>query len=165
MKKKSLLYTVGWRENRSLERYSILARRARTADALAAYEARVSTDARAAASPPQWRTGRTRDLAQARRSERARRGRQQDTKARMRRCGRTRSCATALLTVGAVQSNDTRQTAAAAARVGVDCVLLHTNWVPQPSDPYRRVGNILLSDMLGACLYYDATERVVGDEG
>jgi 1-aminocyclopropane-1-carboxylate deaminase len=73
--------------------------------------------------------------------------------------------ATALVTVGAVQSNHTRQTAAAAARLGLDCVLLHNNWVPKPGDPYRRVGNILLSDMLGARLYYDATERVVGDEG
>ena len=73
--------------------------------------------------------------------------------------------ATALVTVGAVQSNHTRQTAAAAARLGLDCVLLHNNWVPQPGDPYRRVGNILLSNMLGARLHYDATERVVGDEG
>jgi 1-aminocyclopropane-1-carboxylate deaminase len=73
--------------------------------------------------------------------------------------------ATVLVTVGAVQSNHTRQTAAAAARVGLDCVLLHNNWVTPPGSSYRRVGNLLLSDLLGARLYYDATERAVGDEG
>jgi 1-aminocyclopropane-1-carboxylate deaminase len=72
---------------------------------------------------------------------------------------------TVLVTVGAVQSNHTRQTAAAAARVGLDCVLLHNNWVRPPGSSYRRVGNLLLSDLLGARLYYDATERAVGDEG
>ena len=37
-----------------------------------------------------------------------------------------------LVTVGAVQSNHTRQTAAAAARVGLRCVLLHNGWAPAP---------------------------------
>jgi 1-aminocyclopropane-1-carboxylate deaminase/D-cysteine desulfhydrase-like pyridoxal-dependent ACC family enzyme len=35
-----------------------------------------------------------------------------------------------LVTVGAVQSNHTRQTGAAAARVGLRSVLVHNNWVP-----------------------------------
>jgi 1-aminocyclopropane-1-carboxylate deaminase len=73
--------------------------------------------------------------------------------------------ATVLVTVGAVQSNHTRQTAAAAARVGLDCVLLHNNWVKPPGGYYQSVGNLLLSDLLGARLYYDAAERAVGDEG
>jgi 1-aminocyclopropane-1-carboxylate deaminase len=73
--------------------------------------------------------------------------------------------ATVLATIGAIQSNHTRQTAAAAARVGLECVLLHNNWVPATGPSYRRVGNILLSDLLGARLYYDPTERAVGDEG
>jgi 1-aminocyclopropane-1-carboxylate deaminase len=73
--------------------------------------------------------------------------------------------ATVLVTVGAVQSNHTRQTAAAAARVGLDCVLLHNNWVKPPGAYYQSVGNLLLSDLLGARLYYDAAERAVGDEG
>jgi 1-aminocyclopropane-1-carboxylate deaminase len=72
---------------------------------------------------------------------------------------------TVLVTVGAIQSNHTRQTAAAAARVGLDCVLLHNNWVPATGSSYRRVGNVLLSDLLGAHLYYDPAERAVGDEG
>jgi 1-aminocyclopropane-1-carboxylate deaminase len=70
-----------------------------------------------------------------------------------------------LVTVGALQSNHTRQTAAAAARVGLECVLLHNNWVPSTSPYYGRVGNLLLSDLLRATLYYDPTERRIGDEG
>ena len=70
-----------------------------------------------------------------------------------------------LVTVGAIQSNHTRQTAAAAARVGLDCGLLHNAWVPEHGGPYRRVGNILLSDILGARLYFDETERPIGDPG
>ena len=70
-----------------------------------------------------------------------------------------------LVTVGAIQSNHTRQTAAAAARVGLDCALLHNNWVPRPGSSYERVGNVLLSDLVGAQLFYDPTERAVGDEG
>lgn len=73
--------------------------------------------------------------------------------------------ATVLVTVGAVQSNHTRQTAAAAAKVGLDCVLLHNNWAAAPSSFYGRVGNVLLSDLLGASLYYDATKRPIGDDG
>jgi 1-aminocyclopropane-1-carboxylate deaminase len=70
-----------------------------------------------------------------------------------------------LVTVGALQSNHTRQTAAAAARIGLECALLHNNWVPSPGPYYDRVGNLLLSDLLGATLYYDPTERRIGDEG
>lgn len=70
-----------------------------------------------------------------------------------------------LVTVGAVQSNHTRQTATAAARVGLRSVLLHNNWAPSPGPEYRGVGNLLLSDMVGASLYDDPVEREVGDEG
>jgi D-cysteine desulfhydrase family pyridoxal phosphate-dependent enzyme len=52
-----------------------------------------------------------------------------------------------LLTVGAVQSNHCRQTAAAAARAGLDCVLvLRGNSPPRP----QWTGNLLLDDLLGA---------------
>src|SRR5205823_6604106 len=37
--------------------------------------------------------------------------------------------------------------------------------VPSPGPYYGRVGNVLLSDLLGATLYYDPTERRIGDEG
>jgi 1-aminocyclopropane-1-carboxylate deaminase len=70
-----------------------------------------------------------------------------------------------LVTVGAIQSNHTRQTAAAAARAGLDCVLLHNAWAPEPGPHYRTAGNILLSDLLGAELVFDETPRELGDAG
>jgi 1-aminocyclopropane-1-carboxylate deaminase len=76
-----------------------------------------------------------------------------------------RANADTLVTVGAIQSNHTRQTAAAAARAGLDCVLLHNAWTPEPGPQYRTAGNILLSDLLGAELLLDEAPRPVGDEG
>jgi 1-aminocyclopropane-1-carboxylate deaminase len=70
-----------------------------------------------------------------------------------------------LVTVGAIQSNHTRQTAAAAARVGLGCVLLHNAWTPDAGPYYRRTGNILLSSLLGAELVFDDTPREIGDPG
>jgi 1-aminocyclopropane-1-carboxylate deaminase len=77
-----------------------------------------------------------------------------------------RTQADTLLTVGAVQSNHTRQTAAAAARAGLHCVLLHNAWTTEPAGPhYRATGNVLLSDLLGAQLYLDETRRDLGTHG
>jgi 1-aminocyclopropane-1-carboxylate deaminase len=70
-----------------------------------------------------------------------------------------------LVTVGAIQSNHTRQTAAAAARSGLGCVLLHNAWAPDAGRYYRSTGNILLSEMLGARLYHDPTPRPGDDAG
>jgi 1-aminocyclopropane-1-carboxylate deaminase len=70
-----------------------------------------------------------------------------------------------LVTVGAVQSNHTRQTAAAAARAGLRSALLHNNWVPSKGLDHGTHGNPLLSDMVGAALYYDTVQRQVGDDG
>jgi len=55
-----------------------------------------------------------------------------------------------LVSVGAVQSNHTRQVAAAAASVGMDCHLVQGMWVDHPDGIYERVGNLLLSRILGA---------------
>ena len=55
-----------------------------------------------------------------------------------------------LVSIGGVQSNHTRQVAAAAARVGMRCVLVQESWVDWPDTVYDRVGNILLSRILGA---------------
>jgi 1-aminocyclopropane-1-carboxylate deaminase len=55
-----------------------------------------------------------------------------------------------LVSIGGVQSNHTRQVAAAAARAGLDCVLVQESWVDWPDVVYDRVGNILLSRILGA---------------
>src|SRR5262245_30989107 len=55
-----------------------------------------------------------------------------------------------LVSIGGVQSNHTRQVAAVAARVGMKCVLVQESWVDWPDSVYDRVGNILLSRILGA---------------
>jgi 1-aminocyclopropane-1-carboxylate deaminase len=60
-----------------------------------------------------------------------------------------RGCDT-LVSIGGVQSNHTRQVAAVAARVGLRCVLIQESWVDWPDAVYDRVGNILLSRILGA---------------
>ena len=70
-----------------------------------------------------------------------------------------------LVTVGAIQSNHTRQTAAAAARAGMKCALLHCAWTKDAGPNYRKVGNILLSTLMGAELYFDETERPIEDQG
>jgi 1-aminocyclopropane-1-carboxylate deaminase len=55
-----------------------------------------------------------------------------------------------LVSIGGVQSNHTRQVAAVAARLGLRCVLVQESWVNWPDSVYDRVGNILLSRVLGA---------------
>ena len=55
-----------------------------------------------------------------------------------------------LVSIGGVQSNHTRQVAAVAARLGLDCVLVQESWVEWPDVVYDRVGNILLSRLMGA---------------
>ncbi len=70
-----------------------------------------------------------------------------------------------LITVGAIQSNHTRQTAAAAAKAGLKCALLHCAWTKDAGPNYRSVGNVLLSHLMGATLYIDETERPIEDQG
>jgi 1-aminocyclopropane-1-carboxylate deaminase len=55
-----------------------------------------------------------------------------------------------LVSIGGVQSNHTRQVAAVAARMGMRCVLVQESWVDWPDPVYDKVGNILLSRILGA---------------
>ncbi len=55
-----------------------------------------------------------------------------------------------LVSIGGVQSNHTRQVAAAAARTGMKCVLVQESWVDWPEVIYDRVGNIQLSRIMGA---------------
>jgi 1-aminocyclopropane-1-carboxylate deaminase len=55
-----------------------------------------------------------------------------------------------LVSIGGVQSNHTRQVAAAAAFVGMRCVLVQESWVDWNDPVYDKVGNILLSRILGA---------------
>ncbi len=58
-----------------------------------------------------------------------------------------------VITVGAVQSNHVRQTAAAAARLGLDCEVLLEHRLKDPSDAYLHSGNVLLDRMFGANLH------------
>jgi len=55
-----------------------------------------------------------------------------------------------LVSIGGVQSNHTRQVAAVAARLGLGCVLVQEHWVEWPDAVYDKVGNILLSRIMGA---------------
>jgi 1-aminocyclopropane-1-carboxylate deaminase len=55
-----------------------------------------------------------------------------------------------LVTIGGVQSNHTRQVAAVAAKLGMKCRLVQESWVPFQDAVYDRVGNILLSRVMGA---------------
>ncbi|OEU85115.1 1-aminocyclopropane-1-carboxylate deaminase [Streptomyces abyssalis] len=55
-----------------------------------------------------------------------------------------------LVSIGGVQSNHTRQVAAAAARAGLKAVLVQESWVDWPDPVADKVGNILLSRIMGA---------------
>lgn len=55
-----------------------------------------------------------------------------------------------LVSIGGVQSNHTRQVAAVAAHLGLKCRLVQERWVEWPEVVYDRVGNILLSRLMGA---------------
>ena len=55
-----------------------------------------------------------------------------------------------LVSIGGVQSNHTRQVAAVAAHLGLGCVLVQESWVDWPDAVYDRVGNILISRLVGA---------------
>ena len=60
------------------------------------------------------------------------------------------SKADTLVSVGGVQSNHTRMVAAVAAKIGMKCRLIQESWVPHEDAVYDRVGNILLSRIMGA---------------
>jgi 1-aminocyclopropane-1-carboxylate deaminase len=55
-----------------------------------------------------------------------------------------------LVTIGGIQSNHTRQVAAVAAKLGMKCRLVQESWVPFEDAVYDRVGNILMSRVMGA---------------
>jgi D-cysteine desulfhydrase len=63
--------------------------------------------------------------------------------------------ANVILTVGAVQSNHCRQTAAAAAKAGLECILVLPGQMP-PADEWT--GNLLLDDLLGARIWWAGGE-------
>jgi len=67
-----------------------------------------------------------------------------------------------LVSIGGVQSNHTRQVAAVAARLGLGCVLVQEHWVDWPDVVYDKVGNILLSRIMGADVRLDPAGFDIG---
>jgi len=59
------------------------------------------------------------------------------------------SGADTLVSIGGVQPNPTRMVAATAAKIGMKCRLVQESWVPHEDTVYDRVGNILLSRVMG----------------
>lgn len=60
------------------------------------------------------------------------------------------SGADTLVSIGGVQSNHTRMVAATAAKLGMKCVVIQEKWVPHYDAVYDRVGNILMTRLMGA---------------
>ncbi len=67
-----------------------------------------------------------------------------------------------LVSIGGVQSNHTRQVAAVAAQLGLACVLVQEHWVEWPDVVYDKVGNILLSRIMGAEVRLDPAGFDIG---
>jgi 1-aminocyclopropane-1-carboxylate deaminase len=67
-----------------------------------------------------------------------------------------------LVSIGGIQSNQTRQVAAVAAHLGLKCVLVQENWVNYSDAVYDRVGNIQMSRIMGADVRLDAAGFDIG---
>ena len=59
-----------------------------------------------------------------------------------------------IITQGAVQSNHARQTAAAAAKLGMRCELLFENRISDPVEEYLNSGNVLLDRLFDATIHH-----------
>lgn len=67
-----------------------------------------------------------------------------------------------LVSIGGYQSNHTRQVAAVAAHLGMKAVLVQEKWVDWPDSLNDRVGNILLSRIMGADVRLDSAGFGIG---
>jgi 1-aminocyclopropane-1-carboxylate deaminase len=67
-----------------------------------------------------------------------------------------------LVSIGGYQSNHTRQVAAVAARLGLKAVLVQEKWVDWPDVTNDRVGNIMLSRIMGAEVRLDPAGFDIG---
>lgn len=72
------------------------------------------------------------------------------------------SGADTLVSIGGVQSNHTRQVAAVAAKLGMKAVLVQEAWVDWPDSVNDRVGNIMLSRIMGAEVRLDPSGFDIG---
>jgi 1-aminocyclopropane-1-carboxylate deaminase len=67
-----------------------------------------------------------------------------------------------LVSIGGFQSNHTRQVAAVAARLGLKCRLVQERWVDWDDPVNDKVGNILLSRIMGADVRLDPAGFDIG---
>ncbi|MDT5151659.1 MAG: 1-aminocyclopropane-carboxylate deaminase [Mycobacterium sp.] len=67
-----------------------------------------------------------------------------------------------LVSIGGYQSNHTRQVAAVAARLGLKALLVQEKWVDWPDPVNDKVGNILLSRIMGADVRLDPAGFDIG---
>ena len=67
-----------------------------------------------------------------------------------------------LVSIGGYQSNHTRQVAAVAAKLGLKAVLVQEKWVDWPDSVNDRVGNIMLSRIMGAEVRLDPSGFGIG---
>lgn len=67
-----------------------------------------------------------------------------------------------LVSIGGVQSNHTRQVAAVAAKLGLKAVLVQEKWVDWDDPVNDKVGNILLSRIMGADVRLDPSGFDIG---
>ena len=72
------------------------------------------------------------------------------------------SGADTLVSIGGIQSNHTRQVAAVAAHLGLKARLVQEKWVPWDDPVNDKVGNILLSRMMGADVRLDPSGFDIG---
>ena len=72
------------------------------------------------------------------------------------------SGADTLVSIGGIQSNHTRQVAAVAAHLGLKARLVQEKWVPWDEPVNDKVGNILLSRMMGADVRLDPSGFDIG---
>src|SRR6187397_2681406 len=72
------------------------------------------------------------------------------------------SGADTLVSIGGYQSNHTRQVAAVAAKLGLKAVLVQEKWVDWPDAVNDKVGNILLSRIMGADVRLDPAGFDIG---
>tara|TARA_B100000945_G_C20423730_1_gene619292 strand:- start:1184 stop:2167 length:984 start_codon:yes stop_codon:yes gene_type:complete len=70
-----------------------------------------------------------------------------------------------LVTQGAVQSNHARQTAAAAAKIGLKCHILLERRIPDKLDEYERTGNVFLDKIHGATVEFRESGLDMNAEG
>ena len=69
--------------------------------------------------------------------------------------------ASLVVTVGAIQSNHARQTAAACAKLGLKCLIILEHRLKNAPDIYNKSGNVFLNKVFGAEIVMCPNDRIV----